>query len=205
MPSTVETPGNQNATPNGEANLQYVKTFNASMEAAPDGACIATCTAHLVERGDDPSRFHERMKAASEETGELAEDLFTPDGRLLPEHRVRQITRNGILDWIDPPLDSDDVLTFTHIKIARAYRRKGLGKDLVQGILHEASEGKRLSAFVAPGALESEYKDLKGEERARVIKEQVNICVDFWYSLGFRRVNKTNWMARKVRPHARAA
>ncbi|CAH0023305.1 unnamed protein product [Clonostachys rhizophaga] len=204
MPSAVETPGSQNATPNGEADLQYVKTFNANMEAAPDNACIATCTAHLVERGDDRSRFHERMKAASEETGELAEDLFTPDGRLLPEHRVPQITLNGILDW-NETLDSDDVLTFTHVKIARAYRRKGLGKDLVQGILHEASEGKRLSAFVAPGALESEYKDLEGEERARVIKEQVDICVQFWYSLGFRRVNKTNWMARKVRPHARAA
>ncbi|CAG9981855.1 unnamed protein product [Clonostachys byssicola] len=205
MPSTVQTPGNQKSTPKANPNLHFVKTFNGKLEVAPDNVCIATCTAHLVDRGDNPSRFRNRMMAASDETGELAEEIFTPNGRLLPEHRGPQPTLNGVMDWSEA-FDIDNVLTFTHIKIAKAYRRKGLGRDLVEGILHEAtSGGKRLSAFVAPGALESEYKHLEGEERERVIKEQVDICVQFWYSLGFRRVKRTNWLALKVQPDARAA
>ncbi|CAH0051263.1 unnamed protein product [Clonostachys solani] len=208
MPSAVQTPGNQAATNNGGANppsnLPYVKTLSAELKTTIDDSVIATCTAHLVERGDDPSRFQERMTAAAEEPAELAKDLFTPHGRLLPEHRTPQTAMNGVVDWGDA-LDTNDVLVFEHIKVAKAFRRKGLGKDLVQEILDKvASDGKPFSVFVAPGALESEYGEYTGEKRKEVIKEQVDICVQFWCNLGFRRVKMTNWLALKFMPCGRA-
>ncbi|VUC26378.1 unnamed protein product [Clonostachys rosea] len=204
MSSTLETAGNQRAATNSEANpssnLPYVKSITAELNAGVSDAVIATCTAHLVERGDDRSYFEQRMKAAADATTELATDLFTSHGRLLAEHRSPTAAPYGTVDWGEA-LDSDDVLVFEHIKVAKAHRRKGVAKNLVGGIFDRAaSDGVQLSVFVAPGALESEYGDYTGEERKRVIAEQLDICVQFWHSLGFRRVAQTNWLALKVTP-----
>jgi predicted GNAT family acetyltransferase len=165
---------------------------------------VATCTAHLLERRETPA-FQSVMDASSDELGELARDLFTVEGRLLP--RYRSLSASSAKDedsaqgsqgvW-GGALDSNDILLFGHVKVDSAHRRRGMAQSLVASVKKKAARiSSDFAAFVAPGAVESEYRGLEGEDRQRAIARQVDVAVQFWHAQGFRRVGDTNWLALK--------
>ncbi|CAH0024847.1 unnamed protein product [Clonostachys rhizophaga] len=166
------------------------------MTASADKDCgvIFTCTAHFVEPDKNSSYFYERMNVVPSETAQLASDLFDSGGCLRPEYRSRG-TCQDVTSW-DNELDSGDIFVFERFKVDKPLQRKGSAKSLCDNLIGQAiKESQHFSAIVAPGALESEYRDYAGQEKEKVVKEQVSIAVQFELAQGFRRDRGSNWLA----------
>jgi GNAT superfamily N-acetyltransferase len=143
--------------------------------------------------------FWLEMEAPTQETHDLAFDLFDRYGRLnagFYDHDVNKGT--GV--WGNE-LDRGDLLLFEELKVDTAYRRQGIGTKLVNAILEKTkkkvSEHVGFFALARPGFLSSEvpvsWNNPAATREAR--RDAIKTALGFWHALGFRRVGTSLWLA----------
>jgi len=160
---------------------------------------IGYCDCKLIRRSQMRHAFYDDMEEPSCETSRLAFDIFDRYGRLRKEFKTHPIKRGTGL-W-QHELDYGDLLFFEQLQIERGYRRRGLGKRLVEAVL-EKTRGKSKSFFavVQPGWLTRDVEkeieqSMSDEERADIYGQASNTATHFWRSFGFRRIGSSTWFA----------
>jgi GNAT superfamily N-acetyltransferase len=170
-----------------------------ALKTSPDSELkrIGSCDAKLIRR-DGLTSFYDDMEEPTSGTAELAFDLFDRYGRLRQEFKRHPIKKGSGI-WQDE-IDRGDLLLFELLSVQKPYRRRGLGRRVVNAILETARrKSLRFFAFVSPGYLnrevDEEVRDLQDEE-ARIVRERhIKNALAFWRSLGFRRVGSSSWLA----------
>lgn len=141
--------------------------------------------------------FWEEMECPTQDTHDLAFELFDRYGRLNPEFYDHDVNKGSGV-WGDE-LDHGDLLILEELKVDTAYRRRGIGTKLVNAILEKTR--KKVShrvgffALVRPGALRSELPrwDLAAMREAE--QNAMKAALGFWRAMGFRRVGTSPWLA----------
>lgn len=153
---------------------------------------IGSCLARLIRRGQMRASFWLEMEEPSQETADLAFELFDRYGRLQTDYYNHDILK-GAGVW-GKELDHGDLLLFEEIQIDRQWRRQGVASQMVKAILEKArakvAPRVRFFALVKPGYLTSEVRS--SEESP---EKHEAIAQSFWKSLGFRRVGTSSWLA----------
>ncbi|KAH8756589.1 hypothetical protein F5883DRAFT_503515 [Diaporthe sp. PMI_573] len=160
---------------------------------------IAGCNAMLIRRGGMRESFWTNMEEPTQETSDLAFDLFDRYGRLNPEFYEHDINK-GTGVW-GKELDHGDILLFDVLRVDAAYRRRGIGAKLVNAILEKTremvSERVGFFALTRSGFLWSEMSHLKKDsaEMEKAQDDAENGALGFWHAMGFRRVGTSSWLA----------
>ena len=179
-------------------------TDNAAISSGPargEERQIGGCDAKLIRRNKIRESFWLEMESPTQETSDLAFDLFDRYGRLNPwfyEHDFHK--GSGV--WGNE-LDHGDLLLFEVVKVDAAYRRRGIGMKLVNAILDKTrkkvSEQAGFFALACPGFLWSEMSpDTRDNPSAMGKAEKdaaMQAALGFWHALGFRRVGTSSWLA----------
>jgi len=193
--------------PFGGSNWLEQMDGEITLKTSPDSALqqIGFCDSKLIRR-NGITNFYEDLEEVTTETAKLAFDLFDRYGRLRQEFMDHPIKKGSGI-WQEE-IDGGDLLLFDRLSIQKPYRRRGLGRRVVNAILERTRrKSRRFFAFVSPGYLTREVieevqnlldegKDLQDEEAETIVKaEQLKIALTFWSSLGFRRVGSSSWLA----------
>ena len=170
-------------------------TLKTSADSEPKR--IGYCDGWLIRRNSVTS-FYDDMEEHTRDTAELAFDLFDRYGRLREEFKEYPIKKGSGI-W-QKEIDRGDLLLFQRLSIQKPYRRRGLGRRVVNALLERTRrKSRRFFAFVSPGYLTreviEEVEDLPDEEAKIVRERDIKIALTFWRSLGFRRVGSSSWLA----------
>jgi GNAT superfamily N-acetyltransferase len=170
-----------------------------TLKTSPDSELkqIGYCNSKLIRRNGITS-FYADMEEPTRDTAELAFDLFDRYGRLRQEFKEHPIKKGSGI-W-QKEIDQGDLLLFERVSIQKPYRRRGLGRRVVDAMLETTRrKSPRFFAFVSPGyltrELDEEVEGLQDEEARIVAERHIKIALTFWRSLGFRRVGSSSWLA----------
>ena len=158
---------------------------------------IGYCNGKLIRR-DRIHSFYDDMEEPTPETSQVAFDLFDRYGRLRKEFKEHSIKKGSGI-WGDE-LDQGDLLLFEHLIVEKPYRRRGLGRKVVNAMLEKTHQkSDHFFAIVSPGYLtrevEKETRGLTSEEVKEIEEREGRAARDFWRSLGFRRIGSSRWFA----------
>ncbi|KAL1601680.1 hypothetical protein SLS60_006595 [Paraconiothyrium brasiliense] len=184
------------------AEFRWLEQMDGTIEAAnPENPNkplrVGYCNAKLIRRRRVQS-FYSELEQPSQETSDLAFDLFDRYGRLKKMFK-EHIIKKGSGIWGDE-FDNGDLLLLEYISIQEPYRRQGLGRRLVTAVL-DKTRGKSESFFavVAPGWLnsvvETEASGKTEEETEEIRIRHKRVAERFCRLLGFRRVGSSAWLA----------
>lgn len=131
-----------------------------------DRTRVGDCNAKLIRRSRIRDTFYDVMDEPSTETSQLAFNLFDRYGRLRREFKEHEIKKGSGI-WQDE-LDFGDLLLIETLKVEKLYRRRGLGRKLVNALLETARlKSQRFFVIIYNGWLarevEKEAGCLKGE------------------------------------------
>lgn len=160
---------------------------------------IGGCSAKLIRRGKMRESFWFEMEQPTQETADLAFDLFDRYGRLNPEFYEHDVNK-GTGVWGNE-LDHGDLLLFEDLTVDAAHRRRGIGTKLVNAVLEKTrkkvSEPVGFFALARPGFLWREVSFLRGNRAAmrEAQEEAMKGNIAFWHAMGFRRVGTSSWLA----------
>lgn len=160
---------------------------------------IGSCTAQLIRRETIRAAFWTEMDQPTQETQNLAFDLFDRYGRLNPELYEHDVNK-GTGVW-GKELDHGDILLIDILQVDAAHRRCGIGRKLVSAILEKArkkvSDEVGFFAIARPGFLWSELKLLRGnpEELNEAQDAAEKRALALFRSMGFRRIGTSSWLA----------
>ncbi|KAL1847993.1 hypothetical protein Daus18300_013753 [Diaporthe australafricana] len=160
---------------------------------------IGGCNAKLIRRNMMRESFWLEMESPTQETSDLAFDLFDRYGRLNSEFYKHEINRGSGV-WGNE-LDHGDLLLFEEITVDTADRRSGIGTKLVNAILEKtrAKVSKRVGFFALarPGSLWSEVSTLSDNPASmrEAENDAMKAALGFWHAMGFRRVGTSAWLA----------
>ena len=159
-----------------------------------DHNVVADCDAKLIRRARMRSGFWIQMEEPSEETSDLAFELFDRYGCLSREFYDHEI-RKGSGVW-GQELDHGDILLFENLSVEPLWRHQGIGTKIVNAILDKVrAKSSGFFAFAQPGYLTRDLRDMDEKERMEAAQKQLTISRHFWRSLGFRRVGTSGWLA----------
>lgn len=181
--------------------LEVMDGVVTCIERSSDGAAdkrVGYCEGKLIRRNQIRAVFYHEMEEPSRETSLLAFDLFDRYGRLRSEFKDHPI-RKGSGVW-SKELDTGDILLIEEIKIDKAYRRRGLGKKVMEAMLEKAREktGQFFAVawptFLNEGDLRTETDGLADpEDKDKAFRREKAMIIRFFRSLGFRRIGSTYW------------
>lgn len=158
---------------------------------------IGSCEAKLIRRSMMRESFWLEMEEPTQETHDLAFDLFDRYGRLNPGFH-NHVVNKGSGVWGNE-LDHGDLLLFEELKVGTAYRRRGIGTKLVTAILEKTrkkvSEQEGFFALARPGALSSEMPRDNAAAEREAGQDAMKAALGFWHAMGFRRVGTSPWLA----------
>lgn len=160
---------------------------------------VGTCRAKLIRRSIMRESFWAEMEAPTQDTHNLAFELFDRYGRLNPELYEHDVNK-GTGVW-GTELDRGDLLIIETVQVDKGYRRRGIGTKLVNAILEKTrkkvSEQEGFFVLTRPGFLWREVSLLRGDPAALKEAEQAGErdALAFWHAMGFRRVGTTFWLA----------
>lgn len=179
----------------GAATLKRSTDVSTSSRRAQRG--IGSCNAKLIRRSMMRESFWVEMEDPTQETHDLAFDLFDRYGRL---NRVfyDHVVNKGSGVWGNE-LDHGDLLLFEELKVGSAYRRRGIGTKLVNAILEKTrkkvSKQVGFFALARPGSLWSEMPRDNAAAEREAHQDAMKAALGFWHSMGFRRVGTSPWLA----------
>lgn len=110
-----------------------LKTFEA--EETREGVPIANIVAQRIDREPIRANIYFQMEEPTQDTCELAYDLFDRWGCVKDEFLHHPI-KNGTGVW-GKELNEGEILLFESITVDKILRRRGIGKKLVQDLLAE--------------------------------------------------------------------
>ncbi|KAM5345672.1 hypothetical protein ACJ41O_011533 [Fusarium nematophilum] len=158
--------------------------------AIADGTRFASCEANLIRRSQIRDDFWDNMEKPTKATSELAFQLFDRYGRLereFYEHTVKKGT--GV--WASE-LDRGDLLLLEHIRVHPERRRQKVATRLINAIIKRTrTKSRHFFAVAQPGHLSDDLHSIDESER----KPALEASVQFFRSLGFRRVGTSDWFA----------
>lgn len=141
--------------------------------------------------------FWFEMEDPTQETHDLAFDLFDRYGRLKPEFYDHDV-KKGSGVWRNE-LDHGDLLLFGDLTVHEAHRRRGIGTKLVNAILEKtrAKVPQRVGFFALarPGFLWSQIPSDNPVTMKEAQQEALKSALGFWHAMGFRRVGTSQWLA----------
>lgn len=191
--------------------FKWMKNFVA--ECTCDGVAVATALARYIHRESIRSKFWERMEEPSQETCDVAFNVFDRYGTVKTKYKDHPVQR-GTGAWGNK-LDQGPLFLIEELHVtALELRRKGLGQKITslllkkakQFCLDERGDGEyadrvygsneaferawTLHALVSPGILtteiESQLMGKSAEERLMTRTRIQSGAIDFWRSCGFR-------------------
>jgi len=157
-----------------------------------DGKEIGRGFGRYVKRGFIRDNFWRNMEEPCEELSSIAFKLFDRYGRLKEEY-INHPIRKGTGCW-GTELDLGNLFILEYISIDKGFRRKGVGKAMVNALIAKAHSGERNPAFtiVSPGYLtrdvEKESHGKSKQEHREIINRAHDTASAFYRSLGFRRI-----------------
>ncbi|KAF2134955.1 hypothetical protein P153DRAFT_13423 [Dothidotthia symphoricarpi CBS 119687] len=190
---------------NGKTVRRWLQQVEGTMVCTRIGLPIGHCIAYLILRSDIPD-FRNRMMVDHDSPGiekaltSLALDVFDRHGRLKNEVKEHPI-KKGSGVW-GSELDTGDLLFLKEVWISKRYRRRGLGRQLVQAVWKKMQTySGRLFAiaemrFVYQEVIqEPRYEGATNEHKHAVHARHNRVIIEFLRSLGFRRVGSLDWFA----------
>ncbi|KAK3896882.1 hypothetical protein C8A05DRAFT_20243 [Staphylotrichum tortipilum] len=155
---------------------------------------VAYCDAKLIRRQHIKSAFWAEMEGPSEETSDLAFELFDRYGRLNREHYDHEMGKGSGV-W-GQELDHGDILLFESLSVETIWRHQGIGTKLVKAVLDKVrAKSCGFFAFAQPGYLTAELPSADKEGNSEMARKLLAVSKLFWISLGFRRVGTSGWFA----------
>ncbi|KAK6222381.1 hypothetical protein LQW54_001081 [Pestalotiopsis sp. IQ-011] len=175
-----------------ETEHLWLETIRGTAAPSSKDSKIGSCVARLIRRGQMRMSFWSEMEEPSEETSDLAFELFDRYGRLQSDYYQHDILK-GTGVW-GKELNRGDLLLFEEIQVDQKRRRQGVASQIVKAILEKTREKVAPSvgffALVKPGVLTSEAQGSQVP-----LEQHQAIAQSFWKSLGFRRVGTSSWLA----------
>ncbi|KAF1960977.1 hypothetical protein CC80DRAFT_501221 [Byssothecium circinans] len=164
----------------------------------PGGIHAGFCKAQLFKREEIPGDFYTSMEEPSHELSQLAFHLFDRYGHLKKDYREHDV-KKGSGVW-GRELDKGVILFFDDLRIVKEERRQGLARQLVLQMLAEARKTNPcFFAITAPGWINSEVNMESGgmstKEKMELQDWHMDIAVQFWRSVGFRRIGSSSFFA----------
>lgn len=156
---------------------------------------VGYCEAKLIRRARIGSIFHHEMEQPSEDTSDLAFEVFDRYGRLKTEFKGHPV-RKGTGVWKDE-LDTGDLLLIEFLRIEKEYRSCGLGKKLVMAMVDKTRQKSESFFTVAEPAFlnvrdrDSELEAMTDAEKRKRMDVEAQISRTFFRSLGFRRIGSS--------------
>ncbi|KAF4636658.1 hypothetical protein G7Y89_g1420 [Cudoniella acicularis] len=143
-----------------------------------EGKQIGYLHGRYVNRGPIRRDFWLEMEIVCQELASLAFDIFDRYGRLNRELIHHPVPEGSVdIDW----------------------RRKGLGKLVVEALLEEAQTNDRKTSFTLSALgwlrvdIESQTKDKFAKEKATILCRAHDVATIFHPTLGFRRIGMSDW------------
>lgn len=187
------------------------------IEERRGGVPIANIVAQRIDREPIRVDFYTQMEGPTQDTCDLAFDLFDRWG-CIKDDFLRHPIKKGTGVWGEE-LNQGEMLLFEFISVDRDFRRQGVGKKLVQDLWAnvwpeptKAKEGFEFAgseekpyefAIVWPTYLNNgdlEQHDLSPEALEVYAETSEAEAVSFWRSLGFRRIGTSRWFALAANP-----
>ena len=118
----------------------WLKNINVHIKAsdAADSPNVGRCTARLIDRDRIRATFHRDMEEISNDTADLAFDIFDRWGCLKSAYQCHPI-KKGTGVW-GPELNSGLFLLIETMAVGEQYQRKGHGKELFRQVWEKAQE-----------------------------------------------------------------
>ncbi len=171
----------------------------------PDAKDIGHACAKLIKRNRIRQSFHEDMEAPSQDTSQLAFDLFDCYGCLKTE-LIEHCVKKGSGAWGNE-MDLGDILLVETVTVDKDWRRKGVGAKLVKNIWRKAKKLNRNVQFafvwatqLITGEVRNNLECKSEADRRANFDEHEATAIAFYRSLGYRRVGSTVWFCFAANP-----
>lgn len=160
-----------------------------------------------VKRGYIRRTFWESMEEPCQELANIAFEVFDRYGRLQREFKDH-IVRKGTGAWGDE-LDIGNLLIIEYMIVDREWRRKGLGRMMLDSIIKKSKSGGRNAAFilVLPGWLRRDVeadiagKNLNRQEEKEAYNRAADGAAAFYRANGFRRIGSSSCLGFAIDPN----
>jgi GNAT superfamily N-acetyltransferase len=165
-----------------------------------NGKEIGWAEGYWIDRDFIKDDYQWQMRYHTSQTAGLATDLFDDDGDLKTSHR-----NGGSRIW-DTELNKGGMLWIQKVFVLEEWRRKGLGKAIVNAFVQKGCDWAQRSqgvqdvefVFVRPAQFvtwekKEEQRAMPQQERIAVIAANKRQAIAFWRSLGFRRIGASAW------------
>lgn len=140
------------------AEWEWLEQIDGVASVELEHSQVAYCNAKLIRRAHMRSAFWVEMEEPSQETSDLAFELFDRYGRLNREYCDHEI-RKGSGAW-GRELDHGDILLFESISVERLWRHRGIGTKMVNAILDKVrAKSSSFFAFARPGYFSRDVND----------------------------------------------
>lgn len=184
--------------------LDGTVTYIGGTADTTDHKKVGWINGHLIRRDSIRSTFYHQMEEPTRETSLLAFDLFDRYGCLKPEY-INHPIKKGSGIWGED-LDQGDILLIERLIIDKEYRRRGLGRRLVNALLEEANE--KTEGFIAVawptvllvGEIRNEIESKTEREQEQISRRHEDIAKCFFRSIGFRRIGSSIWFGLSSDP-----
>jgi GNAT superfamily N-acetyltransferase len=148
----------------------------------------------------EPGEFHIVMDEESSDCSDLALTLFNHDGKVNRKWTVDEATKgSGVwtlrIGW-------GDFVVIETAEVAMTYRRKGMGRNMVQALLEEIKPWGVRHVYLWPTQLNSapDAARTNGEEGEAKFAANKAKAIAFWRAMGFRRVGASHWFCYTMDP-----
>ncbi|KAK5998616.1 hypothetical protein PT974_00997 [Cladobotryum mycophilum] len=159
----------------------------------PEGVSYISgiCNSSLIRRSEMSRKFHQKIFCRSGAATKFGGQLFDRYGRLRDEFKHHPIQRGSGI-WGDE-LDRGDILAIDKIIVLIPWRRQGIGRAIVRALLDGVRSETSAPFFAIVSPDTSEYTSTHNIPPEKY--EAYVIALQFWRSLGFRRVGNTRFFA----------
>ena len=124
---------------NDEEFKSWMDTIH--VHCSSDGKEIGNAFGRFVHRGRIRPHFWRHMEEPCQELSSIAFELFDRYGRLNRE-LINHTVRKGTGCW-GSEVDLGPIFIIEHIRIERTWRRKGVGKKMIEALITKASAEKK--------------------------------------------------------------
>lgn len=165
-------------------------------ENTANARVIGHACVKLIRRQNIRPIFHQEMEALSQDSSQLAFDLFDRYGYLKRE-LIEHCVKKGSGVWGDE-VSSGDILLVESVRVDKEWRRKGIGSKLVMALWRKAQKEHDVHfAFAWATHLNDEAGiqplGTSKTERKAIFDEGESVAIALFRSIGYRRVGSSVW------------
>lgn len=189
------------------AHFPWLKPIKVEIKAedGPHEEPVGWCYAELIDREPIRATFYGDMEEPTNDTSELAFNVFDRWGCVKSELRDHPVKKgNGV--W-GTEMDAGKILFIEDVTVNETHRRKGYGRKLVEQVWDAAQGMVDYCEFAIAFATYNNTRTVEETGDALAPKDQEvfynnlqRSAENFWYVIGFRCIGSSSYFAHAKNP-----